>query len=130
MSDRTKIETVVINGIEHLIQYDNRPAPMGRGLKTYMFCSDFSADIPPLYWYRFFAGYVTTHIALIGMCMMECGDMLVGILETRCPKPRFDAVIYYAQTRECHINKDKKWKQNMVLRPHAPLTVDIADVKR
>lgn len=128
MNGKENSDVVVINGVEHIMSFDVVPNPDGRGVKTYMFYNEYSASIPPLYWYRFYSGYVTKKTALVGMCMTECGNMLVGILETRCNKPRYDAVMYYSNTKECAIDKSFDWKKNIVLCPKAPLTVDIDEV--
>jgi hypothetical protein len=128
MAGKENSDVIVVNGVEHIMSFDPVPNPDGRGVKTYMFANEFSTSIPPLYWYRFYAGYVTTKTAMVGMCMTECGNMLVGILETRCNTPRYDAAFYYAKTKECVILKPFAYK-NIVLCPKAPLTIDINEVQ-
>jgi hypothetical protein len=130
MNEKDHSDVITINGVTHLMEFDNLPNPDGRGIKTWMFNSDFSSTIPPLYWYRFYGGYVTKKMAFIGMCMTECGNLLVGILETRCSKPRYDAVIYYKRSNECKIQKEASWKQQLVLCPSIELGVDLDHVKR
>lgn len=130
MNEKESSDVITINGVQHIMEFDSLPNPDGRGIKTWMFNSEFSSSIPPLYWYRFYSGYVSKHLAFIGMCMTECGNFFVGILETRCPKPRYDAVVYYKRSNECKIYKDHDWKRKFVLCPHAPLDVDVEVVKR
>ena len=130
MNEKDHSDVITINGVTHLMEFDNLPNPDGRGLKTWMFNSDFSSTIPPLYWYRFYGAYVTKKMAFIGMCMTECGNLLVGILETRCNRPRYDAVIYYKRSNECKIQKEISWKKKLVLRPNIELGVNLDHVKR
>ena len=121
---------IVINGVQQMFSYDSAPCPDGRGVKTSMFHSTFSLRVPLLYWYRCYGGMCTKFSAVVGNCMTECGNFLVCLLETRCPKPRYDAVIFLAETKQCCIAKDWQWMKRYKIAPGAELTVDMTEVQK
>jgi len=121
---------IVVNGVPQMFSYDSAPCPDGRGVKTSMFHSTFSLRVPLLYWYRCYGGMCTKHNAFVANCMTECGNFLVCLLETRCPKPRYDAVIFLAETKQCYISKNWEWKERYKIDPSAELTVDMTEVQK
>lgn len=97
-----------------------------------MFVSTFSSSIAKLYWYRPYFGILNRTQSICCNCMMECGNILVMIMETRCSNPHYHPVIYYTNTKECVIvNKPSKWLlSNFVLCPDKALTVEIEEIEK
>jgi hypothetical protein len=97
-----------------------------------MFVSMFSSSIAKLYWYRPYFGILNRNQSICCNCMMECGNILVMIMETRCSNPHYHPVIYYTNTKECVIvNKPSKWPlSNFVLCPDKELTVEIEEIEK
>jgi len=128
--DKDRSGVIVVNGIDYQYTSEALSNQYGRGAKTFVFQSSFTNSIPSLYGYKLCAGYMTRLYAFVSLCMMQSGDMLVCVLETRCNKPRYDPVIFDAQSQTCSISRDNDWRCKTKLDIGAKLTFDIDVVKK
>jgi hypothetical protein len=131
VSQKLKAGTVYMHGKPYIVEADTE-IPDGRGPYTTFFHSEFSKNVPPLYWYRFYAGFYTKCFQCLGFSMTQCGNVFVGILETMCNTPKLDPVIYFTNSNiAAIIDKNVRWRRDYKLAPaETPLIVDLEVVVR
>jgi hypothetical protein len=123
---------VEVSNVQIYIQEDT-VMQSTRSSTNRMFSSMFSTSIQRLYWYRPYFAMLNKFHAVCCNCMLECGNILVMLMETRCPNPHYHPVIYYTATKECVIiqKKPSRWPlKNFVLCPNKPLTVIEDEIER
>lgn len=121
---------IFLNNIPYMVEAEKTNIPDGRGAGTTMFHNEYSKKLPELYWYRFYAGFVTKQYQCMGLCMTKCGNVFVGVMETMCSAPRYDPVIYFTKTKSAKIMQSTQWRRQYILDPSAVMTTDIDDVNR
>lgn len=122
---------VEVSGQQYYI-FEDRAMEFSRGKSNRVFSTMFCKTIKKLYWYRPYFGFLSKFQAVCGNCMLECGNILVMLMETRCANPHYHLVIYYAKTKECAIvNNPSRWPlKRFVLRPDIPLIVAESELER
>jgi hypothetical protein len=121
---------VEISGVQCYIEKDT-VMNSSRAPHNNMFASVFSSRIKKLYWYRPYFAMLNKSQAVCCNCVLECDNVLVMLLETRCASPHYHAVIYYPRAKECVIakNPSKCPLKNFVLCPEKPLPVSVEELE-
>lgn len=121
---------VDISGKQSFIVMDTE-LNCSRSPLNHVFSSVFSLGVKQLYCYRPYFGLLNKNHAVCCNCMLECGNILVMLLETRSQQPHYHAAIYYTNSKTCEIVKrDSRWAlKNFVLRPDLPLTVLVEELE-
>ena len=131
-SDKSGEGTVTIGGMESIFKVERSKIALltARGAQTHLFTSAFALSFPPLYGYTMYSGLLTRGFAIIAPCTTSDGNILVSIMETRCNRPRYDALFYYCDTKTVDIERSADWKRNTKLEPDTKLPLDIESLSK
>jgi hypothetical protein len=132
VSDKSGEGTVTIGGVESIFKVERSKIalPTARGAQTHLFTSAFALSFLPLYGYTMYSGLLTRGFAIIAPCTTSDGNILVSIMETRCNRPRYDALFYYCDTKTLDIERSPDWKRNTKLEPDTKLPLDIESLSK